>query len=510
MMPAKSSFRVILCAAAFALAAPAAAQPREISLEETLRVVFERSPAFHVYAARTRAAVGTRMRAAGAFDVVATTSIEGQRTLWPSATSYGILGDEGYSDLFLRAGLGMRTRQNIDLQLTGSIPLVSTIDPTTSADQPQLTANLTLPLLKFGHSAGSAAEARAADLHATATAALQRDDESAFVARVVETYFRWVGGMQQLEWARRLEALAADQLSDVDQLIGQHARAAVDRLAFAAAAHNAAARRFQAETVALQQQQALWETIGVPSSVDAVPRGELPKVPPPQSDGDAIARRAQETAATRPLMRALTDEREAASVRREAARIGKRPDLNLVAQGTLTRIAAAGPTLTTTAIVESTTAQPTELGYYGLAALQLSFPLQNRTARGTFEEAAANETKAILDDAQGRGATRARIDALASAVASLRQSYQAHASAADEYRRSYEAQRTRFRLGTATVMDVIVAEEQYMNASLAVVADQISYSAVLARLIHEAGLLAPAVQARDPSAITRALTAASL
>jgi len=95
-------------------------------------------------------------------------------------------------------------------------------------------------------------------------------------------------------------------------------------------------------------------------------------------------------------------------------------------------------------------------------------------------------------------------------VASLRQSYQAHASAADEYRRSYEAQRTRFRLGTATVMDVIVVEEQYMNASLAVVADQISYSAVLARLIHEAGLLAPAVQARDPSAITRALTAASL
>ena len=501
--------QIFSCAVVIATTTIAFAQNRELSLEDTLRAVFQNSPAFRIYSEQTRGARAARLRAAGAFDVVATTNVQAQRVLWPTAYGEGILGDQGYSDILLQAGVSTRTRQNLSLQLTGSIPLISSLDPLSSPDQPQVTASLTLPLLKLGRAAAFGAEEHAAELHANAVAALEFDAESEFIARVAEGYWRWVGSYAQVKWSRRLEALARDQVNDIDQLIAQHARAAVDRLAFAAAAENASARRIQAEQTMFEQQQALWATIGLPApEVYTVPRDELPAVELGELDGDGVARRAHQSALSRPLIKALNEEAGAYGLRAEAARIGARPDLNLVGQATLTRIAAPNPSAGMQALADSaaSTVSKTELGYYGLVALQFSYPLQNRAAKGAFAEAEASRAQVELGNCQRRQSVDLRIDALASALVKLRRSYLARAKAADELKQSYDAQRIKFRLGTATAMDVILAEEQFMTASLATVVDQTSNAVALARLQNEAGRLTLSVQSRDPAAIVRALS----
>ena len=107
----------------------------------------------------------------------------------------------------------------------------------------------------------------------------------------------------------------------------------MDRLAFAAAVEEAAANRTQAEQLLFEQQQVVWETIGLPPPATAtVPSGQLPSVPAAPPAGTTLARRAHQLAAGRPLLAYLDRETAAAAVRAEGLRIAKRPDVNLVAQ----------------------------------------------------------------------------------------------------------------------------------------------------------------------------------
>jgi len=276
----KHTSYLILIACAFAAVheTAAAAQGNDGSLEGAMRSLFTASPAFHVYDVQTRQADALHLGTQGAFDVVAGAGIQAQRALW--SAPYGGLTNDGFNDVVAQASLATHTRENIGVTISGSMPIASSLQPSVSPDQPQATANLSIPLLKFGRSTSFGAEERAAALHATATAALQEDAESEVAMHVAEDYWRWVGSYQQLEVTRRLEALAVDQLKDVDQMIEQHARATVDRLAFAAAVEEAAANRTQAEQLLFEQQQIVWETIGLPPPATAmVPSGQLPSVP---------------------------------------------------------------------------------------------------------------------------------------------------------------------------------------------------------------------------------------
>ncbi len=497
--PKTSARRAITCALMLlATTRAAAAQERAPTLEQTLAMMFDCSPAFHISRERTRRAEADHLRTSGAFDVVASAGVQGQRSLLPN--SAGLMTDASYSDLAVSVGVGGLTRANIGLQLSGSMPLASTIDPMLSPYQPLVSASVTVPLLKLGRSAAFGAEERASGLHADAAAGSQRESESELASRVAQAYWRWVASRQQLELMRSLEQLALDQLRDVDQLIAQHARAAADRLSIFAAAENAAATRVQAEQAMFAQQELLWETLGLPPpTTHLVPEGELPRVPPP-IDAASVAERARASATGRPLFTSLADELAALAVRAEAARIAKRPDVNLVAQASATRVVSAAwdP--------QSSAAPDQRLGYYGTIALQLALPLPNRAARGALEAANAAHAEASLTVEQQRNAVAARIDALSGALASATRTYRQRVSAASQFRSAYDAQRTRFRLGTATAMDVVVAEQQYMSAGLQTVADAMEYAVALARLQHEAGALNGAVRARDAAATARALT----
>jgi outer membrane protein TolC len=483
---------LIACVLAAVHETAAAAQGNGASLEGALRSLFTASPSFHVYDVQTRQADALHLGAQGAFDLVAGAGVQAQRTLW--SAPYGGLTNDGANDAVVQASLSTHTPENVGVTISGSTPIVSSIDPSLNPDQPQATANMTIPLLKFGRATSFGAEERAAALHATATAALQEDAESEVAMRVAESYWQWVGSYQQLEVTRRLEALAVDQLKDVDQMIEQHARATVDRLAFAAAAEEAAANRTQAEQLLFEQQQAVWETLGLPAPATAtVPSDPLPDVPGVAPVAAVLSRHAHQLAMRRPLLAYLDRETASTAVRAEGLRIAKRPDVNLVAQGTAARVES------------SLVPTDTLLGYYGSVALQFSLPLENRRARGAYDFAAEVHAEQVLDAEQRRNAVDVRIDALGNALANLARSYTLRTHAFAQYQAEYEAERSKFRLGTATALDVVVAERQYMSANLALVADRTAYALTLAKLLHESGALGAVVHSRDPAAVVRRL-----
>lgn len=489
---------VLVLASAILVAAPSAAQETKASLVGVMRHLFDESPTFRTYRVQTREAQAAHLATSGAFDFVAGTTVQAQRTLW-AAPPYGALTDQGYNDVSVQASLATRARENVVIQLSGSRPLASSISSTLSPDQPQASVNVTIPLLRFGRSASYSAEERAAGLHASAMAALEQDAESDLAAIVAENYWRWVGAHEQLDLTRRLEAIARDQLRDVDTLIEQRARAAVDRLPFVAAAEGASASRTQAEQLMFDQQQIVWQTLGLPAPAAPIePSTTLPEVPAPWLDGSHLARRAHELAAGRPFLAYLDRENDALAAHAERLRIAQRPDLNLLAQATATRAVSAGAT------TESA------FGYFGLVALQFSFPIQNRAAQGAYHLAAELHSEQALAARRRRNEIGARIDALASALASLSRSYQQRARAAEQYQLAYEAERGKFRLGNATALDVVVAEQQSMNAEIAVVVERTAYALTLARLSHEAGVLTFAVTSRDAAALARVLTKSAL
>jgi outer membrane protein TolC len=475
----------------------ARAQERSATLQQTLQLLFGDSPSFQIFAHQTREAAGAHLRALGAFDLVTGIGVQLQRSLF-STGPYGALSDQGFTDVAIQASASTLTRENVSVSVSGSSPVVSELPMWSSPDRARVSATLSIPLLKLGASAPPVTEAQASYLNARAMAALQRDEESELAAGVIASYWRWLGACQQLDLMQRIESLTGDQLRDVEQLIEQRARAQVDRYPFLAAAQNAKANRIQAEQAMFEQQQALWQMLGLPAPAASLrPVGDLPVISASEDAIPEVARRAHEIVRSRPILAYFDDEIAAADVRVEGARVGMRPDINLLTQATTVRVETAGGTGTT-------------LGYYGVVGLQFTFPLQNRTARGTYQQAAEARAQQVLASVQRRNAIQAGLDRLSAAIASIARSYRQRSSAAEQSRLVYEAERVKFRLGNATGMDVVLAEQQFMAASAAAVVDRTAYAISYAQLLHESGALTGSVASRDAATIVRRLTTNNL
>jgi outer membrane protein TolC len=495
-------FTTLAAVAALATPSTALAADGPASLEGTLRALLADSPAFRTFAVQTSEADANHLASSGAFDTVATASATGSRTLLTAPA--GPLTDQGYDQLALGASLATTLRENVSASLSGSAPVLATLPlDALPAASPQITASLTIPLLKLGRSSPLAAEERATGLHASALEAYQRDAESAMVAQIADDYWTWVGRFEQLKLSRALEALAKDQLKDVDELIAHNAKAPVERLPFSAAADNAAATRAAAEQLVVAAGEALREALGLPGPAPyATPTGQLPAVAAAPLDAALLAGRAHQTARERPLLAFLARETRAADARLEGARTAVRPDVSLVAQGTAAHVESYAATTSSPAGY----AAQTGLGYYGGVTLQFSMPVQNRAARGARDYAANVDAERRLAASQEANAIDRRIDALSGALATISRTYRDRANAAMELQASYEAERTKFKLGNATGMDVVLAEQQYTNASLALVAERIAYAVTLSDYLHESGALVAATRARDVATLVRQLT----
>ena len=137
---------LIACALAAVHETAAAALGQRWIARRAMRSLFTASPAFHVYDVQTRARADAlqprcpggvrrrrRRRNSGAANFC------GQRRTAASS-------NDGLDDVSAQASLTTHTRENIGVSISGSMPIVSSLQPSISPVQPQATANLSIPL----------------------------------------------------------------------------------------------------------------------------------------------------------------------------------------------------------------------------------------------------------------------------------------------------------------------------------------------------------------------------
>ncbi len=133
-----------------------------------------------------------------------------------------------------------------------------------------------------------------------------------------------------------------------------------------------------------------------------------------------------------------------------------------------------------------------EDGIYGpnaLGRIDFAFPTENRAARGQMVARKAQLRQALITEQDTQRQVELGVNtALANLQSSAAQCAKARESV-DNYRQATADQRMMFKLGTATILDVIQMEDQLTNALLNLVAARQAYAAALVRVRFETGTL---------------------
>jgi outer membrane protein TolC len=180
---------------------------------------------------------------------------------------------------------------------------------------------------------------------------------------------------------------------------------------------------------------------------------------------------------------ALRTQHQAVLVRLDAARLAKRAKLDVVLSATQLALAeGASPNS-----VGSTLSSNFGPGYSAMLVFQM--PFGNNTAAGLVLQQEAVSTALQIRTQELGYAIVGSVQTAAHAVLRATEQLQEADAAVGAYAVSLENERTKRRLGTATLIDVLAIEERYNNALLGAVQARERYAIAIARFRFELGSL---------------------
>lgn len=470
----------------------------ELSLEAALTQALKSNPNTLLRQQQVAAAGGQLMQAQGAFDTVLGASVERRRDLRPlradevaafqaagldpgrtqiqQGTSYRLGADRRLMN-GVSAGLGFSVDANADnLQQSFGVPR-------------QLAGTLRFTLrLPLARNAGRATVGAEVDARQSEVELFRADLHHGNAQLVLDTtlaYWDWLAKSRRLEIAAAGEQRLGDLSEEMRRLIeaGQMPRADLE-LVLASRAEKAA-QRLSAEQAVHEARRVLARLLGLPAEnmrAIGTPQDDFPVY----QDVDAELREAElvrDALALRADLEAGRYREQAAHYRLSAARNNLKPqvDLNLSVGYTGLAEGASAPRVDRSLEL----AAGPSLG----ASVSVQWPWENAAARGVQRVAGADYDSASI---RRRDLEDAVAIAIPVAVAALRRAV-GQGRAGEEAVRRYETtlknERTKRRLGNATVIDVINVEDRLNNALLANVALRQDYANAVARLRFELGRL---------------------
>jgi len=478
--------RLFAGAVALGWTLPAAA----LSLAEVLDATVSGNREVQASSALVRGAEGVALAARGAFDPQLSLSGQRSRDERPLSAAERAAVPSLENQVSSGAGVAARIEQRLASGLTLSGSAVSTHADDRYAresGQPARTSRslllgLKLPLAR-GAGPGNAASATLAAAEEDREAARRdsRHQLSLALRDAAVAYWEYASRWRQLEISRLGEARTLELLQELKKLIAADEVPAADLdLALANHAERGNAR-IAAEQALLEARQALARSMGLAADAQGLLGRPGDDFPPIQRESapplDSLRQRAL---ARRQDWQALEARIAALRQRLTAARDLARPVVDLAIN-----VGANG--LREGATIGAS-ANPVASPFAGpglMAQLQVQLPVGNHGARGAIEQASAQLTEAEIRQ-------RALHDDIGAAVearlAELRHAAEALAGSAQIvrlYGRSLDHERTRRRLGMATLIDVINVEDRYFRALLEDVQRQRNHAVALARLGHE-------------------------
>ncbi len=480
----------LLGAAFAALAAAWAAPAAALSLADALAATLADNRELRTAAAQLRGAEGAAEQARGAFDPLV--SVTGQRsrdrrplTEAERRAAPGLAEQSGSG-----ADLNARIERRLASGLTVSGGAVSTFADDRLSQEMGLAAKTTralvlgvkLPLARGGGADNAAsATLAAAERDAEAAGDEARHQRSLALRDTAVAYWDYASRWRQLEIGRLGEERTLGLLQELKKLIAADEVPAADLdLALANHAERGNAR-IAAEQALLEARQTLARSMGLAAERQAAVGQPLEAFPAavaaPLPAVEALRERAL---AARRDWRGLEQRIAALRQRLVAARDLARPAVDLSINVSSSGLRENGGM--------ATAANPFAASFAGpalMAQLSVQLPVGNRAALGGVEQVSAQLVEAEIR----RQALQDDIGAAVEGrLAELRRAAEALAGSAEivlRYARTLDHERTKRRLGSATLIDVLSVEDRYFRALLDDVQRRRNYAVALARLGHE-------------------------
>lgn len=495
---------------------------RPLDLEAVLRQTLSRNPAIRLQERQVELARGGLQQSAGSFDPSVQLSVSQKRDNQPLNDYYRRLYTTNYGSQL--GGAVTETRSDtgivgatLEKTLRNGLVLSTTVsstrtDGTTNAfnrwapqNQGLISFNLTVPLLRNAGLTAAAGE-RASELEWQAARQDLRQVVAKSVQSAVQAYWGLIAANKNLQIAREGEAGMTRLLEDTRKLIAADELPAAEVNLILASLADRRSARVAAETALLQARQSLGAVIGLdyPDIERLAVDGDFPPLSQdvPEQSGLLPAMREQ-VLMRRPDLAAARFRRDAAQVRVDVARDNLRPQLNLALGAGMAGLSEGAAGSNFLGALRDNTASPNTS-----VILTYQTAFGNNAAEGVLaQRVAAFDTAAINHDSLVRAIGLAVESAYAGLVRSAQQ-LKASAESVAIYQLSLENEKTKNRLGTSTILNVLNVNDSLRNARLAQVSNHLNYLLSLATLGFETGTLVGDEAAESSIDLNRLLGAA--
>ena len=470
---------------------------RRVTLVEALRETLAHEPNIQIQQKQVRFARGVAQAAGGQFDVTLDTAFSRGVIHTPRSEleRLDIAGKTNITDTVAdvtnqRLGLSKQFRSGPSV--TTGVELTryeNNLDQEPPLNRAYANIVFTIPLLRgFGAEATGAQERAAKIGHEAAALELQHTVASRLLATAT-AYWNVLAAERQLAIRLGTEARALELVERVRQLIaGKEVPAAELKQVQADYAEKSSAR-IAAEQQVEQARHALGLAMGAPAAELNVGTSASDEFPPPPSDSP-LPRFEGQPMIERSLNRradyqASLKTQQAARILETGARKNLKPQLDLNLEAGYTGLDEGGHFRKFYSSIDPRNTG----GLNALGTVRFSFPFENNAARGLYaQRQALHEETAIRSGDLARNIA----SGIMLAFSDLDRTAQEHVKAAQAaalYREAVESEREKLRIGTSTIIDVIILGDRLSNALLSEIDSLARYASTIVRLRFETGLL---------------------
>jgi len=460
----------------------------ELTLLEVVTQTLARQPAIHIQREQVEIGKGALQAAGGQFDWQSQFALSYDRQETPLTNQNKQLtgkstrenGITGYS-----LTLNRQFRSGISIQ--PGLEVTRNEDKTFDSDtlnNGSIDFTVVMPLIKGrGRNVVTAGERAAqADLDGSELDLIHIVSQSVF--RTVQAYWNYLAAQQQYTILQKTEERAGQLLRDVKKLIEADERPASDADQLLANLSDKTSGRIAAEQQLVAARHELGLAIGLPYTRFVNLLGAADAWPDPRR-----VRSTRLTAFQDMINIAISHRRDLAAVqkRKESARLlllavsdERKPQMDFYINSNLAGLDEGGGVSKAFRFDDAASFE---------AGIQFRYPLGNNQAVGTWIQQRSLFRRTQIETAE---ITRTITSNVSVALNAVRHNLQALLSAqktVDSYRKALEIEKTKMRLGMATVIDVINTDDRLQNALLTEVNNRLLYANALAGLRFETGTL---------------------
>lgn len=489
------------------LPSPGAAQESHLTLEEVVVETLRSNPSIALSRREIQVGQGELQQARGVFATEFSLSALGGRTAEDPASGLRDVRTESYE-----VGLAKRLRNGV--VITPGFGVMRTrapMLPGEPAGQATTALSVSVPLLRDRGGAWVRAPERSAELDLAADGLDAAHTAARTVYAAAVAYWRYVAATQRLEALAAAEDRARRRMDETRVLVAAAEQPAADLNQVAAALGSRRSQRIMAEQGLISARHEVGLTMGL------APR-DLANLPPPaavfpdggdlRADSAAVQRLVKHALAYRADVRSSDVRARSLDVLRSAAESNLRPQLDLSVSLGYTGAATGG-------------------GFQGIVSpfyvdvpgpnlsmrVKYSGPLRNPAAQGLLKQRRAllAQREIVREDLERRVASAVIL--AAEAVQRSASSFSEATATVDLYRTTLDNETKKFRLGMATLFDVLLAEDGLTNALLNSIDSGLAYALALSGLGYESGTLVEISGDEfhvDPAALVRPTLIADL